>query len=441
MLTDLKTPGVYINEVNAFPPSAVAVATAVPAFIGYTPKAEYDGDSLHMIPVRISSWSEFETFFVIPGQSPYRPLYHLTPGAAGKTYTFDGATYNLQPDPGTLYYLYNMVKMYFENGGAIAYVVSVGGYGDPTGEGLAPGTDIAQNPHVKKSDLEDGLALLEKVDEVTMYLAPEATLLEGAECDALHQSMIAQAGDMQTSMVIADIQGGYEPDPLMWPELIKNFREGSGTQHLRFACSYWPWLKTTVMGPEQFDYRNFADLEAVAAIINPEAAPNPAAEKLLEMIAADADHASVNQNHAALMMASKRYKKLISIVQAQSNIMPPSGCLAGIWAQTDSNFGVFRAPANVAPMGVNDLTLPITDAQQENLNVDAVTGKSVNAIRYFNGVGILVWGSRTLDGNSQDWRYVPVRRTVTMIEQSLKLALRAFVFAPNDSNTWSTIKA
>ncbi|HAA13270.1 MAG TPA: phage tail protein, partial [Cytophagales bacterium] len=74
-----------------------------------------------MIPVRITSWSEFETFFVIPGASPYRPLYHLTPGTDGKTYKFDGVAYNLQPDPGTLYHLYNMVKMYFENGGAVAY--------------------------------------------------------------------------------------------------------------------------------------------------------------------------------------------------------------------------------------------------------------------------------------------------------------------------------
>ena len=62
-------------------------------------------------------------------------------------------------------------------------------------------------------------------------------------------------------------------------------------------------------------------------------------------------------------------------------------------------------------------------------------------IRFFNGLGILVWGARTLDGNSQDWRYVPVRRTVTYIEQSVKQALQAFVFAPNDANTWGTVQS
>jgi hypothetical protein len=52
-----------------------------------------------------------------------------------------------------------------------------------------------------------------------------------------------------------------------------------------------------------------------------------------------------------------------------------------------------------------------------------------------------VWGARTLDGNSQDWRYINVRRTMIMIEQSLKLACRAYVFEPNDSNTWVTMKS
>ena len=73
--------------------------------------------------------------------------------------------------------------------------------------------------------------------------------------------------------------------------------------------------------------------------------------------------------------------------------------------------------------------------------VKLVPQNSINAIRYFNGQGVLVWGARTLDGNSQDWRYINVRRTVTMIEQSVKLALRSFVFAPNTQNTWVSIKS
>ena len=75
------------------------------------------------------------------------------------------------------------------------------------------------------------------------------------------------------------------------------------------------------------------------------------------------------------------------------------------------------------------------------MNVDAVSGKSINIIRTFPGIGTLVWGARTLDGNSLDWKYINVRRTMIFIEQSLKLATRAFVFEPNDAGTWATVKS
>ena len=87
------------------------------------------------------------------------------------------------------------------------------------------------------------------------------------------------------------------------------------------------------------------------------------------------------------------------------------------------------------------MPIRISESQQANLNIDAVSGKSINAIRFFNGLGILVWGARTLDGNSQDWRYIPVRRTMIFLEQSCKLAAQAYVFQPNDKNTWEAVKS
>ena len=70
-----------------------------------------------------------------------------------------------------------------------------------------------------------------------------------------------------------------------------------------------------------------------------------------------------------------------------------------------------------------------------------IGGKAVNAIRSFPGKGVLVWGARTLDGNSQDWRYISVRRTVIFIEQSIKYAAEPYVFEPNTAATWSNMKA
>jgi phage tail sheath protein FI len=72
--------------------------------------------------------------------------------------------------------------------------------------------------------------------------------------------------------------------------------------------------------------------------------------------------------------------------------------------------------------------------------MDTVSGKSINSILYFNGLGILIWGARTLDGNSSDWKYLPVRRTMTFLEQSCKLAAQAYVFEPNTKNTWEGVR-
>ena len=64
-----------------------------------------------------------------------------------------------------------------------------------------------------------------------------------------------------------------------------------------------------------------------------------------------------------------------------------------------------------------------------------------NAIRPFVGEGVLVWGARTLDGNSLDWRYISVRRTMIMLEESIRLAAKAYVFEPNTANTWVTMRS
>ena len=96
-------------------------------------------------------------------------------------------------------------------------------------------------------------------------------------------------------------------------------------------------------------------------------------------------------------------------ILAEANVLPPSAGMAGVITTMDQNRGVWVAPANTSIVSVASLPILLTDEQQANLNVDAVSGKSINAIRFFNGLGILIWGARTLDGNSQDWRYINVR--------------------------------
>ena len=82
----------------------------------------------------------------------------------------------------------------------------------------------------------------------------------------------------------------------------------------------------------------------------------------------------------------------------------------------------------------------LSDGDQEALNIDVLQGKSINAIRAFPGRGVMVWGGRTLDGNSSDWRYISVRRHLMMIEQSAQRALTPFVFEPNNPVTWAAVR-
>ncbi len=121
-------------------------------------------------------------------------------------------------------------------------------------------------------------------------------------------------------------------------------------------------------------------------------------------------------------------------------LVPPSGALAGVYASVDRTRGVWKAPANVSLNAVVGPAVRLEDRDQESLNIHP-TGKSVNVIRAFTGKGVLVWGARTLAGNDNEWKYVPVRRFFTFAEESIKKATEPFVFEPNDANTWVRVKA
>jgi len=134
------------------------------------------------------------------------------------------------------------------------------------------------------------------------------------------------------------------------------------------------------------------------------------------------------------------YIDMIDTISKRENTLAPAAALAGIYTMVDNSRGVWKVPANVSINAVVSPTVNINDEEQERLNAPAA-GKSINAIRAFEGEGTLVWGARTLDGNSLDWRYINVRRTMIMIEESIRLASKAYVFEPNTANTWVTMKS
>ncbi len=148
----------------------------------------------------------------------------------------------------------------------------------------------------------------------------------------------------------------------------------------------------------------------------------------------------LNQYNSSLYNQSSDYANLMNAISNAVNVLPPAAAMAGIYTLYDNTYGVWESPANVNIIGAVNPMVVINDDAQASLNVDALGGKSINAIRSFYGRGpAMVWGARTLDGNSLDYKYISVRRTLIMIEQSVANAAFSFVFAPNDSITWSAV--
>lgn len=134
------------------------------------------------------------------------------------------------------------------------------------------------------------------------------------------------------------------------------------------------------------------------------------------------------------------YNSVKSTLKEHFVQLPPSGAVAGVYAATDSNRGVWKAPANVSLANVIEPVIKIDNAKQDGLNIDATSGKSINALRAFAGKGTLVWGARTLAGNDNEWRYISVRRFFNMVEESVKKSTYWAVFEPNDANTWVKVR-
>ncbi len=145
-------------------------------------------------------------------------------------------------------------------------------------------------------------------------------------------------------------------------------------------------------------------------------------------------------NEQTLLESFTPYRNVIKGIGSTLTLCPPSGAVAGIYALVDSQRGVWKAPANVSLNGVIAPAASFATSETDALNVDAVAGKSINAIRAFVGKGTLVWGARTLAGNDNEWRYVSVRRFFNMVEESIKKSTYWAVFEPNDANTWVKVR-
>jgi phage tail sheath protein FI len=125
---------------------------------------------------------------------------------------------------------------------------------------------------------------------------------------------------------------------------------------------------------------------------------------------------------------------------SQPSGLPPSGAVAGVMARTDSERGVWKAPAGLSAgvAGATGVAYPTSDAVSGSLNPFGI-----NVLRSFPGAGLVVWGARTLGGSDirdDTFKYVPVRRLTDYLEASLYLGTQFAVFEPNDPVLWGQLR-
>mgnify|MGYP003465730263 FL=1 len=404
-MPDYKTPGVYIEEIPKLPPSIASVETAIPAFTGYTEKAQWKeaGDLLYK-PWRIDSLLQYEQFFGFP--DPEKESLSVTFSTSGARVEVNGKVDETLRSKFLMYY---SLQMFFDNGGGPCWITSVGNYESTGGE------VIAQN-------LLDGLAEVAKINEVTLLLFPDAINLgSGTDYYNVYDTAIDQCVLLKDRFTVLDVY--HIPDNEdQWELDVQFLRDtlSGTTDDLKYAAVYFPRIYTGVNYNYKVPGDQTTDNDASIIIVG------GAADNLADL---------KSQNNAQYFQA----KSALTNIEM---LLPASSAIVGIYAAVDNSRGVWKAPANI---NIDNAIRPehlITHNEQEGLNVDTTAGKSINVIRKFEGRGpAIVWGARTLAGNDNEWRYISVRRFFNMVEESTKNSTEQFVFEPNDRNTWIRVKS
>lgn len=211
-----RTPDVYVEEISVFPPSVAEVETAVPAFVGYTAKASriIDGD-LKNVPTRITSLLEFENLF---GGAPALQLDSVALDAGNRFQSAALAATNTK-------YLYDSLRLFFDNGGGKAWITSVGKHGDST----------------DKDQLIAGLKRVATVDEPTILLFPDAAGLTADELAAVQMAALNQCGKLGDRVAVLDTR--LATDKTAHTTVVGEMRDRVGINSLKYGAAYAPWLK------------------------------------------------------------------------------------------------------------------------------------------------------------------------------------------------------
>ena len=420
---------------------------------------------------------------------------------SGGTTTVVSKPFSLQADASAApnqFNLYWAMQLFFANGGGNCFVVSVGSYWNqelptslPNPLPPVPGTIELGSVSPEENGLIVGLAAAGYAVGPTMIVIPEACQLNPSDYSTLVCAMLSQASTLQDRVALLDLPDCQSATTLTELQACQTSLATAIAPQISsasYGVSYAPALNTSIVSPSGILYTNIVpgagqtDVSVINNILTTQANAMYSGAALatvqcaiaaafpLPSKVASANNAQYSASTTAtagsggtsyppyvasststlaqwqqtldnyLLNAVPVFKQIEQLIANSMNVMPPSGALAGVYAKSDNLNGVWNAPANIALASVISPLYVMTDADQAGFNVP-LNGQAINIIRAQPNRGNVVWGARTLDGNSLDYRYVQVRRTLIYVEQSIKGALQPYVFAANDATTWSTVIA
>jgi uncharacterized protein len=430
-----RRPDVYVEEKQSFPGSIQEIESAIPAFIGYTEKKPDDPYT------RISSMGEFEEHF----GGPFKIKSGLTIKMVNGEITFNEKF--IQPT----FFLYYAMKHYFLNGGGKCYVVSVGKYGTPPAP-PAPAGAAATVPTppiataITSTDFQPGYETAIDIEEVTLLVAPELvkegyTLMHAEIDPALNKTLNPNSQKLAKFFILDAVDDktkkvNEDKDAFDTSNFIGLCTEEKG-YHVAF---YYPDIITTIK--PTFDLNN-SDLDGVdlAFIKGLSFTDNTNSTVTITSIE---NTTPISPATTPTVIANKA-KANQYLNQIKRNLPPillsPSAAMAGIYVQVDAQRGCWKSPANEPIGAFTKLSKIINDEEHADLNINTQNQRSICAIRNIQGYGTRVMGGRTLNGGSNDYRYISVRRFVSVVEKSIKNALQQYLFEPNHPDTWVLVKS
>lgn len=476
-----RTPDVYIEETSTLPPSVAEVSTAIPAFLGYTEKViDPDGEDLTFVPTRINTLLDYTAIFGKQNELTFT-------ATANEKNELLSVVKDAEDQNHKLYYA---LDHYFKNGGGTCYIVSLGKYKEKKKADFSKGLEALEK--------EDEPTLIVLSEATTLTSQEYYDLCQDAldQCEKLKDrfcifDVLNDKDGVKNlrNIVNNNLKYGAAYYPDLQTSIVYQYDEklvtvkGQSTASTTKTFTYQnDGIKVEFTGPvdatptveavkstgisfaKDASNKLTINLSATAADNTaqaigdawanwPDAASSgfkitvldgtkkQAALAATALVAAAVPAGTQDKTLTAIRDTSTTLYNAIKTELAKMRVvLPPSPAVAGVYATVDRTRGVWKAPANVAINSVVNPMIKISALEQETLNVDADSGKSINAIRSFVGKGTLIWGARTLAGNDNEWRYVPVRRLFNMIEESSKKASAFAVFEPNDPSTWLKVK-